>query len=183
MILADIPVNGKETKALVHFDRNGFAYTLDRETGALLVAEKFDPAVNWATHVDLETGRPAGVPRYSTQANGEDVNTTNVRPAALGTKDQQPAAFSLEERPVLRRPTTSAWTTSCTPGPYNAGQPYVGATVAMYPAPAARISATSSPSMPAPARSSGRTPSRSRSGRVPWPRRATSCSTARSRAT
>src|SRR6202007_3007137 len=46
-ILADIPVHSKETKALVHFDRNGFAYTLDRTTGKLLVAEKYDPAVNW----------------------------------------------------------------------------------------------------------------------------------------
>ena len=50
-------------KALVHFDRNGFAYTLDRETGELLVAEKYDPAVNWATGVDMDKtsatyGRP-----------------------------------------------------------------------------------------------------------------------------
>src|SRR3546814_5773394 len=54
MILADIDVKGTPTKALVHFDRNGFAYTLNRETGELLVAEKYDPAVNWATHVDME---------------------------------------------------------------------------------------------------------------------------------
>jgi PQQ-dependent dehydrogenase (methanol/ethanol family) len=58
MILADINVKGKPTKALVHFDRNGFGYTLDRTTGALLVAEKYDPAVNWATNVDMKTGRP-----------------------------------------------------------------------------------------------------------------------------
>ena len=37
-------------KVLVHFDRNGFGYTLDRVTGELPVAEKYDPAVNWATH-------------------------------------------------------------------------------------------------------------------------------------
>ena len=49
MILADIPVKGKMRKALVHFDRNGFGYTLDRATGELLVAEKFDPP---------STGRP-----------------------------------------------------------------------------------------------------------------------------
>src|SRR5207249_4557049 len=55
MILADINVKGKPTKALVHFDRNGFGYTLDRVTGALLVAEKYDPKVNWATHVDMKT--------------------------------------------------------------------------------------------------------------------------------
>ena len=44
---------GKQRKMLSHFDRNGFAYTLDRVTGELLVAEKYDPAVNWATHVDM----------------------------------------------------------------------------------------------------------------------------------
>ncbi len=56
--LVDLQVGGRMHKALVHFDRNGFGYTLDRENGALLVADKFDPAVNWATHVDLKTGRP-----------------------------------------------------------------------------------------------------------------------------
>jgi len=59
-------VHGKPTKAVVHFDRNGFGYTLDRTNGMLLVAEKFDPSVNWATGVDMKTGRPIGVPKYST---------------------------------------------------------------------------------------------------------------------
>ena len=50
---------------LVHFDRNGFGYTLNRKTGELLVAEKFDPAVNWATGIDMDKaspnyGRPTG---------------------------------------------------------------------------------------------------------------------------
>ena len=48
-ILADIEIDGQMRKVLVHFDRNGFGYTLDRVTGELLVAEKYDPAVNWAT--------------------------------------------------------------------------------------------------------------------------------------
>src|SRR5690606_5155957 len=52
MILADLNIGGSQRKALVHFDRNGFAYTLDRATGELLVAEKYDPVVNWATKVD-----------------------------------------------------------------------------------------------------------------------------------
>jgi PQQ-dependent dehydrogenase (methanol/ethanol family) len=135
MILAEIPVKGEMTKALVHFDRNGFGYTLNRETGALLVAEKYDPAVNWATHVDMETGRPEVVSRYSTQANGEDVNSTNICPAALGSKDQQPAAFS-PKTGLFYVPTNHVcmdyepYQVS-----YTAGQPYVGATVAMYPAP------------------------------------------------
>ena len=103
MILADIPVDGQDRKALVHFDRNGFAYTMDRETGELLVAKKYDPAVNWATEVVMDPnsdqyGRPQVVSEYSTEQNGEDVNTTGICPAALGTKDQQPAAYSPETK-------------------------------------------------------------------------------------
>lgn len=53
-ILADQTIGGQARKTLVHFDRNGFGYTLDRVTGELLVAEKYDPAVNWATKVDMD---------------------------------------------------------------------------------------------------------------------------------
>src|SRR5690606_14144627 len=53
-ILVDQEIDGTMRKLLVNFDRNGFAYTLDRETGELLVAEKYDPAVNWATEVDMD---------------------------------------------------------------------------------------------------------------------------------
>ena len=135
MILADIEVKGQMRKTLVHFDRNGFGYTMDRETGELLVAEKFDPAVNWATHVDMKTGRPQVVPQYSTDHNGEDVNSVGICPAALGTKDQQPAAFS-PDTGLFYVPTNHVcmdyepFRVS-----YTAGQPYVGATLSMYPAP------------------------------------------------
>ena len=135
MILADIKVKGEDRKALVHFDRNGFGYTLDRVTGELLVAEKYDPAVNWATHVDMKTGRPQGVARYSTHKNGEDVNTTNICPAALGTKDQQPAAFS--PRTGLFYVPTNHVCMDYEPvsgGEYTAGQPYVNAVLNMFPA-------------------------------------------------
>ena len=135
MVLADIDVKGKKTKALVHFDRNGFAYTLDRTNGALLVAEKYDPAVNWATHVDMKSGRPQVVAQYSTQQNGPDVNTKGVCPAALGTKDQQPAAF--HPKTGLFYVPTNHVCMDYEPFEveYSAGQPYVGATLAMYPAP------------------------------------------------
>ncbi len=133
MILADIDVNGQMRKALVHFDRNGFGYTLDRVTGELLVAEKYDPVVNWATHVDMKTGRPQVVAKYAPGEQGEDVNTTGICPAALGTKDQQPAAFS-PMTGMFYVPTNHVcmdyepFRVS-----YTAGQPYVGATLAMYP--------------------------------------------------
>ena len=100
MILVNgISVKGAKHNVLVHFDRNGLAYTVDRKTGIPLVAEKYDPVVNWTTGVDLDPksanyGRPAVVATKSTFQNGQDVNTKDVCPAALGTKDEQPASYS-----------------------------------------------------------------------------------------
>jgi len=133
MILADIPVNGQTTKALVHFDRNGFGYTLNRETGALLVAQKFDPKVNWATHVDMTTGRPEVVKQYSTQAGGEDHNSQGICPAALGSKDEQPAAYSPETHLFYVPTNHVCMDYEPFKVSYTAGQPYVGATLSMFP--------------------------------------------------
>lgn len=140
MILVDQDFNGQPRKLLVHFDRNGLAYTMDRDSGELLLAEKYDPAVNWTTGVDMDKnsptyGRPAVVEKYSTAQNGEDVNTTGICPAALGTKDQQPASFS--PRTGLFYVPTNHVCMDYEPFrvSYTAGQPYVGATLSMYPAP------------------------------------------------
>jgi len=138
MILTDQQINGTVRKLLTHFDRNGLGYTLDRETGELLVAEKFDPAVNWTTGVDMNKNspnyaRPAVVSKYSTQAGGEDHNTTGICPAALGSKDEQPAAYSPDTQ-LFYVPTNHVcmdyepFRVS-----YTAGQPYVGATLSMFP--------------------------------------------------
>lgn len=134
-ILADITVKGKPVKALVNFDRNGFAYTLDRVTGELLVAEKYDPTVNWATHVDMKTGRPAVVDKYSTFANGADTNSEGICPAALGSKDQQPASFSPDTGMFYVPTNHICMDYEPFEVSYSAGQPYVGATLSMYPAP------------------------------------------------
>lgn len=138
MILTEQQIDGKDRKLLTHFDRNGFGYTMDRVTGELLVAEKYDPTVNWATEVVMDPksdkyGRPQVVAQYSTEQNGEDTNTTGVCPAALGTKDQQPAAYSPKTE-LFYVPTNHVcmdyepFRVS-----YTAGQPYVGATLSMYP--------------------------------------------------
>ncbi len=138
ILVDDMDVKGKKHNVLVHFDRNGFAYTMDRKSGLPLVAEKYDPVVNWATHVDLDPksatyGRPAVVASKSTFLNGADVNTTDVCPAALGTKDQQPAAYS--PMTGLFYVPTNHVCMDYEPFKveYTAGQPYVGATLSMYP--------------------------------------------------
>jgi PQQ-dependent dehydrogenase (methanol/ethanol family) len=140
MILTDQEIDGNMRQLLTHFDRNGLGYTLDRVTGELLVAEKYDPVVNWTSGVDMDPnsdtyGRPAVVAKYSTEQNGEDVNSTGICPAALGSKDQQPAAYS--PRTELFYVPTNHVCMDYEPFrvSYTAGQPYVGATLAMYPAP------------------------------------------------
>ena len=136
MILTDQKIDGKDRKLLTHMDRNGFGYTLDRATGELLVAEKYDPAVNWATKIDMDKsskdyGRPVLVPKYSTEK--QDVNVQDICPAALGTKDEQPAAYSPETE-LFYVPTNHVCM-SYEPFrvAYTAGQMYVGATLSMYP--------------------------------------------------
>lgn len=133
IILSDQKIKNKLRKTAVHFDRNGFAYTMDRETGELLLAKKFDPSVNWSKGVDLTTGRHDRVQQYSPDFNGEDENTTGICPAALGSKDQQPAAYS--PRTGLFYVPTNHVCMDYEPFEveYVAGQPYVGASLSMYP--------------------------------------------------
>jgi len=140
MILTDQTIDGKPHKLLTHFDRNGLGYTLDRTDGELLVAQKYDPKVNWTSGVDMDKssatyGRPKVVDQYSTEHGGEDHNSKGICPAALGSKDEQPAAYS-PETGLFYVPTNHVcmdyepFKVS-----YTAGQPYVGATLSMYPPP------------------------------------------------
>src|SRR6218665_3642219 len=93
LVLADLNIKGKKVPSVVHMDRNGYAYTLQRETGELLVAEKFDPTINWASKIDMKSGRPVVNAKYSPATTGPDVNVKGICPSALGTKDQQPMSY------------------------------------------------------------------------------------------
>ena len=140
MILTDQKIDGKDRKLLTHFDRNGFGYTLDRATGELLVANKFDPVVNWATGVNMDKsspdyGKPIRVKAMSTEANGEDTNSKGVCPAALGTKDEQPAAYSPQTELFYVPTNHVCMDYEPFKVSYTAGQAYVGATLSMYPPP------------------------------------------------
>jgi quinohemoprotein ethanol dehydrogenase len=61
IVLADLAIDGKPVKALMHAPKNGFFYVIDRATGKLISAEPFVD-VNWASKIDLETGRPVEIP-------------------------------------------------------------------------------------------------------------------------
>ncbi|MCS3927990.1 PQQ-dependent dehydrogenase (methanol/ethanol family) [Bradyrhizobium elkanii] len=138
MILSDQSINGQPRKLLTHFDRNGLGYTMDRVTGELLVAEKFDPKVNWTSGVDMDKnsptyGRPKVLDAASTEKGGEDHNTKGICPAALGTKDEQPAAYSPDTQLFYVPTNHVCMDYEPFKVSYTAGQPYVGATLSMYP--------------------------------------------------
>ncbi len=128
-IPVDIPINGQPRKVVVHFDRNGFAYTIDRATGEVLVAQPFQD-LNWATGVDLHTGRPQTVAAKQTH---QGVNTRHICPSSTGARDQQPAAFS-PRTGLFYTPTTNlCMDYAGLKASYIEGTPYLGADVHMYP--------------------------------------------------
>lgn len=89
MILADIRIDGKLRKVLMQAPKNGFFYVLDRTNGQLLSAEKFVP-VNWASHIDLKTGRPV----LTGEANYLDGKGMKlVMPSFLGGHNWQPMSY------------------------------------------------------------------------------------------
>ncbi len=87
LLLADLELEGRPRKVLMQAPKNGFFYVLDRATGELLSAKSYVP-VTWATHVDLETGRPVEAPnaRYADEA-------VVLRPSAAGGHNWHPMSF------------------------------------------------------------------------------------------
>jgi PQQ-dependent dehydrogenase (methanol/ethanol family) len=135
MILLDVTKDGKKVPVVAHFDRNGFGYTLNRVTGELMVAEKFDPQVNWASKVDFKSGRPIVDKKYSPGTTGPDVDVKGICPAALGSKDEQPASYDPATGYILVPTNHVCMTYEPFQVEYTAGQPYVGATLTMFPTP------------------------------------------------
>ena len=141
MILTDQSIDGKPRKLLTHFDRNGLGYTLDRVNGELLVAQKYDPKVNWTTGVDMDKNSPTyGRPKVRRRIFDRQgrVRTTTTRVSARPRS--APRTSSLQ--PTRRTRSCSTFPTNhvCMDYEpfkvsYTAGQPYVGATLSMYPPP------------------------------------------------
>jgi quinohemoprotein ethanol dehydrogenase len=88
MMLADLTIGGRLRKVIMQAPKNGFFYVLDRATGELLTADKY-VEVNWASHVDLKTGRPVEIPGADYKDKG-----TYIRPGPLGGHNWQAMSFS-----------------------------------------------------------------------------------------
>jgi alcohol dehydrogenase (cytochrome c) len=131
-IVADIPINGQTRKVIVHVDRNGYVYTIDRTNGQVLVAEKFVPATNWSKSIDLNTGRPI---LDSSKTTRQGKFTRGICPSAIGGRDQQPAAYDPQSHLIFTAVVNLCMDYGGIEAKYIAGTPYVGAAVHQYAGP------------------------------------------------
>jgi alcohol dehydrogenase (cytochrome c) len=90
LILGDVKVGGTVRKTLMQLNRNGFAYVLDRANGKLLAANAY-AKVNWASHIDLNTGRPVETGLAKSMREGK---SEVLWPNIAGSKNWQHAAFN-----------------------------------------------------------------------------------------
>jgi alcohol dehydrogenase (cytochrome c) len=121
-ILADIPVDGKKRKVAMHFSRGGFLYVIDRTNGKLLSAKPFEK-VNWATHVDMKTGRPVESEIAKKVRAGEQIE---LWPGQWGAKNWPHAAFNPETGLLYANTMHNPRMIKFEPVDYKSGQRYIG---------------------------------------------------------
>jgi quinohemoprotein ethanol dehydrogenase len=105
MILADLNVGGADRHVLMQANKNGFFYVLDRASGELLSAKTF-AYINWASGVDMKTGRPVTTPQSDWYTSPK-----NIYPAWSGAHTWNPMSLSGQTHlvyiPVIDTP--SVW--------------------------------------------------------------------------
>jgi quinohemoprotein ethanol dehydrogenase len=103
IMLADLPIGGETRRVVMQAPKNGFFYVLDAADGELISAGAYDPTMNWATGVDLASGRPVETPgaRY-------EENFFLTAPGPYGAHNWHPMAFNPNEGlvyiPVINAP-------------------------------------------------------------------------------
>jgi len=124
--------DGKVRKLLTHPDRNGIVYTLDRENGDLISANKLDDTVNWVKEVQLASGLPVRDPEFATRM---DHKGRDICPSAMGYHNQGHDSYDPERQLFYMGINHICMDWEPFMLPYRAGQFFVGATLWMYPGP------------------------------------------------
>jgi PQQ-dependent dehydrogenase (methanol/ethanol family) len=130
-ILMELQIGGHARKVLVHPDRNGYMYVIDRASGEVLSADAF-VHVNTIDAIDLKTGRPHYV---DSKKPGVGKTVHEVCPHSAGGKDWQPSAYSPVTRLIYLPHQNLCQDQEDSPANYIAGTPYLGSTVRMYAGP------------------------------------------------
>lgn len=130
-ILTELSIAGQQRKVLVHFDKNGFAYTLDRATGEVLVAEPFVD-VNWAKRIDLKTGRPEV---DESKLTGKSLGMAqNICPSLEGgSSPASPASYSPQTGLFYVSTNNLCMDWQSEEAAYIQGTPYISATIPYHP--------------------------------------------------
>jgi PQQ-dependent dehydrogenase (methanol/ethanol family) len=130
-ILLDIPFKGQQRKVLVHPDRNGYVYVMDRLNGQVLSAEPF-VHITTTEGVDLSTGQL----KYNPQKQPRTGQTIrDICPVSPGGKDWQPSAWSPRTQLLYIPHQNLCQDAETYDVSYIAGTPYVGLDNKMYPGP------------------------------------------------
>jgi lanthanide-dependent methanol dehydrogenase len=129
-ILLDLNIQGRQRKVLAHPDRNGRLYLIDRATGEVVSAADY-AYQNTSDSVDLKTGR---IHYVASKATGYKT-VRDICPAAPGSKDWQPSAFSPRTGFIYIPHNNLCMEFEGVQANYIAGTPYVGANVRMYAGP------------------------------------------------
>jgi PQQ-dependent dehydrogenase (methanol/ethanol family) len=130
-VLVDLTIDNQVRKVLIHPDRDGFMYVIDRTTGKVISADAYD-YVNSIKSIDLNTGRPV-LNDAMTPSLGKTVR--DVCPAAPGAKDWQPSAWSPKTKLLYVPHQHLCMDFKTSDVGYIEGTPYVGADVDMYAGP------------------------------------------------
>ena len=130
-VLVDLVIGGRSRKVILHPDRNGYVYVVDRASGEILSAKPF-VHVTTTTGIDLKTGRPVEV-EEKRPGFGKIVH--DICPAAPGGKDWQPSAFSPRTGLLYLPHNNLCQEEEGVQANYIEGTPFVGANVKMYPGP------------------------------------------------
>jgi len=88
LMLADLPIDGSTRKVIMQASKNGFFYTLDRQTGQFISAKPFVNKITWASRIDPKSGRPIESPTAH-----DGLNPVLVSPAPDGAHNWYPMAF------------------------------------------------------------------------------------------
>lgn len=126
-VLAEMKVAGKQRKVMIHADRNGFLYVIDRTNGQLVAANKFVDRVDWADRIDLKTGRPVLTEMAKKHRNTLVMDKADeVWPSALGGKNWSPVAYNPETNTVFANTLNTGMGYRTIEQEWKAGQLYFG---------------------------------------------------------
>lgn len=130
-VLVDLPIEGRTRRVLLHPDRNGYVYMLDRQTGEVLSATAFG-YINSSRGVDLKSGELQRVAE-KTPRFGQVVR--DICPSASGAKDWSPSSYSPATGLLYIPHNNLCEDEESMEANYIAGTPYLGAETKMYPGP------------------------------------------------